>query len=462
MSDAASPQNGARRPDDESSEPIVDESSAPIADETPDQPADETAAAEHDAPSITEPATTSLGDVDAQPTVDADADTASASSDDAEADAAHRAAPQWTQEAPRIVAEPAEAEVAPPTAAASAEPVAAQETTEAPRLQQAAVRDDAPSPEAAPVPAAAATPLAATPPAADAPEPPHPAAPQLIEPEEPPATTAIPVAELLADSRDAESTATARSAATRQPAAETVAAPVAASTAPAEPIIPVPVAERSRAFDEPLEPTTGSTTYPTGAQPLPAVDHEAFSSFLATDDVEPPKAQHNRLFGAGFALLSSIVFGALYGGIVAGILVLRERAADWLPTFLDFVTGQTFVIPVVAYAVLALIFALLLNRAHWFAHVVTSLVLGALVYAAAIVTTLLLAGVTSLDSAASRNLLVEQIENPWFIVAGLAARETAMWFGFIAAARGRKVVARNREARERFDRDQAEKKAQRE
>ncbi|TPW74783.1 hypothetical protein [Schumannella soli] len=408
MSDAASPQNGVRRADEE---PVstTDETAAATAPDD-DANADEATAGGVDAV----PAASSAGGVaDAPADVDAD--------DPDAAEAARRAEPQWTQEAPRVVAEP----------------TTAQETTEAPRVPSSAAQPTAPSSEPGPVPAS-------------------PAAPQLVEPEEPPATTGIPVAELLADSRDAESVASAPPAA----APTATAAPVAEPAPAAEPIIPVPAAERPRAVDEQV--TTGSTTYPTGAQPLPAVDHEAFSSFLATDDVEPPKAQHNRLFGAGFALLSSIVFGALYGGIVAGILALRERAADWLPTFLDFVTGQTFVIPVVAYAVLALIFALLLNRAHWFAHVVTSLVLGALVYAVAIVTTLLLAGVTSLDSAASRNLLVEQIENPWFIVAGLAARETAMWFGFIAAARGRKVVARNREARERFDRDQAEKKAQRE
>ncbi|TPW71711.1 hypothetical protein [Schumannella sp. 10F1B-5-1] len=368
MSDAASPENGARRRDDESAESAETvESTGSI--------------------SVTEPETTSLGAVDAEPAE-------AASSDEPVAESDARATPQWTQEVTPIERE---------------NPDVRQDTAEA-------------------APVAAATPT-------------------LVEPAEPVRSDAsAPLASAAhADLAEADGAQRATPTAATSATAPVSAAPAGASTIPAE-----------------SAPTTGANVYPTGAQPLPAVDHEAFSSFLATDDVTPPKPQHNRLFGAGFALLSSLVFGALYGGVVAGLLALRVRPVDWMPRFLDFVTGQAFVVPVVAYVIVAVIFALLLNRAHWFAHVVLSLILGALVYAGSVVTILLLAGVTGIDSAGSRNLLVQALTNPSLIAAGLVAREVAMWFGFIAAARGRKVVARNREARERFDRDQQEKKAQRE
>jgi hypothetical protein len=51
--------------------------------------------------------------------------------------------------------------------------------------------------------------------------------------------------------------------------------------------------------------------------------------------------------------------------------------------------------------------------------------------------------------------------SPGAIVAALLAREVALWTGAPIAARGRRVKARNIEARETFDREEAEAKAKR-
>jgi hypothetical protein len=50
--------------------------------------------------------------------------------------------------------------------------------------------------------------------------------------------------------------------------------------------------------------------------------------------------------------------------------------------------------------------------------------------------------------------------NPWVIAAAVVAREASIWTGLGIAARGRRVKARNVEARAAFDREQEATRAE--
>ena len=59
-------------------------------------------------------------------------------------------------------------------------------------------------------------------------------------------------------------------------------------------------------------------------------------------------------------------------------------------------------------------------------------------------------------------LFLTQLSNPFVVVAALLAREVSMWVGAGIAARGRRVKQANVTAREQYERELAEKRAEHE
>lgn len=178
--------------------------------------------------------------------------------------------------------------------------------------------------------------------------------------------------------------------------------------------------------------------------------------------VEPPVAprtRHNRGFGVGIALLSTILFAALYAGVVAGLIGLNSTAAAFPAAYFRFLNSPAFWVPIIAYAVFAVLAALILNRARWAAHVFLSLVVGALVYASSVGAILLGEGVLARSGREQTVLLVTALTQPVLIAAALCARETALWSGLATAARGRRVVARNRADRDAYERERTRSEA---
>ena len=89
---------------------------------------------------------------------------------------------------------------------------------------------------------------------------------------------------------------------------------------------------------------------------------------------------------------------------------------------------------------------LIVNRAGWAAHVLGSIFVGLFVFFGGTGLVLLL-HVNQIPSNQVAQAFTLVLFSPGSIVAALLAREVALWMGFAIAARGRKVKARNVDAR---------------
>lgn len=198
---------------------------------------------------------------------------------------------------------------------------------------------------------------------------------------------------------------------------------------------------------------------PEPAAVAPAVPASPTASSFFVEPPVPPKARHNRGFGVGIALLSSLIFAALYGAVVIGISVFYVTAADFAQGMTRFLASPAFWVPVIAYAVFTVLTALILNRARWAAHVFFSLLVGILVYASSVSVILLGQGVLTRSGREQLILLVTALAQPVLLAAAICAREVALWTGLATAARGRRVVAKNKADRESYEQEKARSEA---
>jgi hypothetical protein len=105
------------------------------------------------------------------------------------------------------------------------------------------------------------------------------------------------------------------------------------------------------------------------------------------------------------------------------------------------------------------ILVLIVNRAGWAAHVVGSIFVGLVTYfgGAAL---FLLFNINQVPSNEVGQTYTAQLATAVLIVAALLGREVALWMGFAVASRGRKVKARNVDARVLYDQEIAAKRAE--
>jgi len=164
-----------------------------------------------------------------------------------------------------------------------------------------------------------------------------------------------------------------------------------------------------------------------------------------------PEEKSNRGFGALISILSTVAFLVVLAIVMVVIYSSRSGAL-----YIDFLAQTAFYVPALFFLVGSLVLNLLLNRAGWWAHVVGSLFVALFVYFGTIATVLIVNGVVLLtpDQAAEQFRL--GTVSPFTIAAALVAREIVIWAGAIVASRGRKVKARNAEALETFQREQAQ------
>ncbi|MFC0680724.1 hypothetical protein ACFFGH_23070 [Lysobacter korlensis] len=169
---------------------------------------------------------------------------------------------------------------------------------------------------------------------------------------------------------------------------------------------------------------------------------------------QPPKRKGNRGMGALIALLAAVIFLVVY---VLFILLLQPVFGTGLDT--DFLRNPRFYIPVLLFAIAFILLALIVNRAGWWSFVLGSLFVGMITYFGTIGALLLLRA-TALTPETAVLAFRQLLVSPTAIAAGLVAREVALWAGAVISARGRRVTARNAEARAEFERDEAERKAE--
>jgi hypothetical protein len=173
--------------------------------------------------------------------------------------------------------------------------------------------------------------------------------------------------------------------------------------------------------------------------------------------VEAPKpflARGNRGFGILIALLSTVIFAVLYAVALAVVELVRGVGADF-----SFVTVPDFYAPVLMFAIGFVVLVLILNRAGWAAHVIGSIFVGLVTFFGG-TGVLLLLHINQIPSNRVAQAFSSELFSVEIIVAALLGREVALWMGFAIAARGRKVKARNVDARVLYDQEIAAKRAE--
>ena len=195
---------------------------------------------------------------------------------------------------------------------------------------------------------------------------------------------------------------------------------------------------------------------PTAEEPPPrAATSAASMQTVYVPAPVPPLKKGNRGFGVLIALLSSLVFAGFYALVIAAIQAVEIGVFRF-----DFFGSLDFYTPIAFFFVGFVIVVLLANRASWWSFVVGSLFVALFVYFASVGAGLLANNVFGLTPTNAARLFSAALLNPFVIAAAIIARETSMWMGALISARGRKVKARNIEARETFDRESAARTAE--
>lgn len=169
----------------------------------------------------------------------------------------------------------------------------------------------------------------------------------------------------------------------------------------------------------------------------------------------PPEKRGNRGFGVLIAVVAAILFALLYSLGTALLASVRNPDA-FGDVFGRYLLSPVFYVPTIAFLVLFVLLALLVNRGKWWAFVLGGLPVAILVYAAYVGTRLLQGGVMDLAPSEQALLLQRTVTFPDGILAGFLARELVTWLGAGISARGRRVKAKNVEARAEYDRKLAE------
>ena len=253
-----------------------------------------------------------------------------------------------------------------------------------------------------------------------------PAEPVVVEPVDSEAAVAEPAAapKRTTAKKDVDATETAA------PSAETV------------PVEAVPVVE---------EPITASSDPETKvlAETTPA--ERPVQEVIVVDAPVAPKKRSNRVIGIAFALLASLVFTVLFALAVFIIGFVSNGSPS-----INFLYSPTFYWPVVLFFLSLVIVIAVVNTAGWWTYIITSVVVAAGVYFGTAAVLLVSSGVLSMSRQEADAVYFAALLNPITIAAALIAREVAIWTGAILGRRGRTVRLRNAEAREAYEREQAE------
>jgi hypothetical protein len=258
-----------------------------------------------------------------------------------------------------------------------------------------------------------------------------------------------------------------------EPSTESASPVSAAEHVGVEPV--VPEVDDDEVVDDAAQPVTVEpvvaepiTAEPVTAQPYTAepvlVAPDAAAAAAAAREVvyvqapTPPPLRHNRGFGVLISLLGTVAFALLFIGVVAVIVAIAGASVD--ETLGQFLRSMAFWVPVAVYAVISVLFALIVNRAAWWAHVLGSLFVAGLTYAISAGIILLALGVIGMTPEQGVQQAAEVFGSPWLITALVIAREVALWFGLAIASRGRRVRERNAADRAAFEQSVADRRAE--
>jgi hypothetical protein len=225
----------------------------------------------------------------------------------------------------------------------------------------------------------------------------------------------------------------------------------------------VPEVDEAEVVDDVAEPVVVEpvTVEPVTAEPVvEAVPvAEVPREVVYVQAPTPPAPRHNRGFGVLISIIGAIVFALLYLGAAAIVFALTP-GTEVESTFAAFVVSDAFWVPVGAYAVFAVIFALIVNRAAWWAHVVGSLFVALLTYAVSLGVLALLRNVVAMTPDQAAQLFAALASSALLLCVAALARESSLWFGLAIASRGRRVKERNATERALYEQSVAERRAE--
>ncbi|HEV7957606.1 MAG: hypothetical protein JWL94_636 [Microbacteriaceae bacterium] len=252
------------------------------------------------------------------------------------------------------------------------------------------------------------------------------------------------------------------STATDAEPAHTEATPVEAATSEPRRDAPttaeaVPVAHPSTAPDVPPSPIFVPAAETSRQRSADATESRPQRTF--TQAPVEPKKKGNRAVGSLIAVLSVVFFAILYL-LVAAVIIGSRQPQALGQIFLEFVVSPVFYVPSIIYVIGFVIVVLLANRANWWAYVLGSLLVGALVYFGTIGVALITENVLGMTAVEARDRFADYAVNPFIIAAALIAREVSLWTGALISSRGRRMKARNAAARKDFERATAEHRAE--
>jgi len=226
----------------------------------------------------------------------------------------------------------------------------------------------------------------------------------------------------------------------------------------AEPVVPevaAPPAEPAASAEPPAEPVAAAEPVAETAVLAPAASREVVYVQAPT----PPPARHNRGFGVLISLLGAVAFALLYVAAAALVFVMTPHTMVE-PTFNAFLASDAFWIPVAVYAVVSTLFALIVDRASWWAHVLGSIVVAALSYGISVGVLALVRNVVAMTPDDGMRLLADLATHALLLCVLALARECALWFGLAISARGRRVRESNIAARAAFEQSVADRRAE--
>ncbi|WP_104132059.1 hypothetical protein [Cryobacterium sp. M91] len=223
-----------------------------------------------------------------------------------------------------------------------------------------------------------------------------------------------------------------------------VGTPAAASTVPVDdvPVDDVPVDDVPVAAPAPA---------------APAYAAPAAQSPIYVQAPTKPRLRSNRGGGILIALLATVVFALLYAAAAFIIIgVTSTSVAATVTGFTTFAALPVFYIPILFFFLAYVGLIALVNRGGWWAYVLFGFIVAVVVYFSYIGGALLglvFDGTADTVGAADLSRFVSSLWlNPGAIAAGLIAREVPIWAGAWIARRGRRVTARNLEARTEYER----------
>lgn len=169
----------------------------------------------------------------------------------------------------------------------------------------------------------------------------------------------------------------------------------------------------------------------------------------------PPARKGNRGVGAAIAVASGVIFFGVFALATAFISLAQGSGFTF-----SFLAQGTFYLPTLFFILGFVLLVLLANRANWWAYIFGSIVVALVVYFGTIGAVMLANGAILRTPEEAAEMFEQGLVDPVVIAATLIAREVSLWTGSLIARRGRKVTVRNVEARQAWERDVAETRAE--